>query len=473
MQRSKLAERLRAFRIISDDGGQVLILSAVCMAVIFGFLALAIDVGQLQYAKRSLQMVADAAALAAGLEIRVCGTLTNCPAMQTAAQSALVENGYSGSTFVTHCGTVAATGLTLVLNSPPCALGTADPNTGKTNYVEVVLSKPQPTYFARVLGYSSVVIRARAESAHILGGPCIYALDPTGSGAIAITAGLGFKSTCAMVDESSSSSALTCLIGLVSAPRISVTGGTSGLLCGSAPAPITGVPVPSPADPLAYLPAPPRATDPCPTVATGSPYSGSPKAVTILVGLGSNIVFNPGVYCGGISITAGLLTSVTFNPGIYILKDGPGPLGALVPSSGLTITVSALSSVTGTGVTFYNSGTSGSFSITVPAALGLTTFNLSAPTSGQYGGVLFFQAHGDTATGTFLVSLLQGSKLQGAIYMPDAQVSYGVTAVAASYNILVAKDIQFTAPILSTFGSDYSTLVNGSPINGDTAALVQ
>jgi Flp pilus assembly protein TadG len=470
MQRRKVMGDLRAPGFISDDGGQVLLLSAVCMAVLFGFLALAIDVGQLQHAKRNLQMVADAAALAAGLEIRVCGTLTNCPAMQSAAQSAVVENGYSGSTFVTHCGAVAATGLTLVLNSPPCALGTTDPNSGKTNYVEVVLSKPQPTYFARILGFSNVVIRARAESAHVLGGPCIYALDPTGSGAIAITAGLGLRSTCAIVDESNSSSALTCLIGLVSAPRISVTGGTSGLLCGSAPAPITGVPVPSPADPMAYLPAPPRATDPCPTAATGSPYSGSPKAVTILLGLGSNIVFNPGVYCGGISIAAGLLTNIKFNPGIYILKDGPGLLGA---TSGLTITVSALSSITGTGVTFYHSGTSGNISINVPAALGLTTFNLSAPTSGQYAGVLFFQAHGDAAPGTFLVSLVQSSKLEGAIYMPDATVAYGVAAVSASYNILVAKDIQFTAPILSTFGSDYSTLVNGSPINGDAAALVQ
>jgi hypothetical protein len=187
--------------------------------------------------------------------------------------------------------------------------------------------------------------------------------------------------------------------------------------------------------------------------------------------LGGNLVFNPGVYCGGISITAALLSNITFNPGTYILTDGPGFLG--VTQGGLTITLSLLSNIQATGVTFYNTGTVGSISITAPAALSLSNFNMSAPTSGQYAGVLFFQDPADTATGTFLVSLAQGSVMDGAIYLPSATVSYGVGAISSNYTILVAKDINFNVAVLSTFGNNYSSLSNGSPLDANLAVLVE
>jgi hypothetical protein len=125
---------------------------------------------------------------------------------------------------------------------------------------------------------------------------------------------------------------------------------------------------------------------------------------------------------------------------------------------------------------FYNEGNGGSFSITAtPTLAGLSNFSLSAPTAGEYGGVLFFQAHGVSNTGTFLANLLQGSQMVGGIYMPNALVSYGVGAVSAANgcNFLVADRIQFTAQILSTISNNYSTLENGSPLGGDTSALVQ
>lgn len=271
----------------------------------------------------------------------------------------------------------------------------------------------------------------------------------------------------------------------MSAPFVHVTGGTAGLLCGLNSPVTTNVPLPSPTDPLAYLPPPPHADDPnCGSGLSGSTYNGSQTQVN-LVSLLSNITFNPGVYCGGISLTGSILANVTFTPGIYILRNGqgilPGLPGLSIPvpgltTSGLTITIAALSSISGQGVMFYNEGDAGSFSLTAtPPLLGLSNFNLSAPTSGEYGGILFFQAHGVTNTGTFLVSLLQGSSMNGGIYMPDALVSYGVgvLSTAHTYNFLVSDRIQFTAQILSTFGNDYSTLESGSPLNGDASALVE
>jgi hypothetical protein len=66
-----------------------------------------------------------------------------------------------------------------------------------------------------------------------------------------------------------------------------------------------------------------------------------------------------------------------------------------------------------------------------------------------------------------------GSGLTGAIYEPSATVTYGVSALSSTYNILVAEDIDFLSGIDSTFGNDYSTLESGSPLNGDNVMLVQ
>jgi hypothetical protein len=181
------------------------------------------------------------------------------------------------------------------------------------------------------------------------------------------------------------------------------------------------------------------------------------------------------VYCGGISITAALASNIKFNPGTYILKDGPGLLG--ITSGGLNITLNLLSSITGNGVTFYNEGTQGSISVVEPLSggslLSLSNVSLSAPTSGTYAGILFFQAHGSTSTGVFVANLINNSKLEGAIYLPDADVSYGVSAVSSAYNILVAKDIHLNVAIASSFGNDYSSLPGGSPLNGNNVFLVQ
>jgi hypothetical protein len=468
---------VRSIRHLRDDSGQVLLVVALCMVVLIGFVGLAVDVGYLRYEKRRLQVAADAAALAGALEVRVCGSTNNCPAMQAAAKNALQENGYSGATVVTNCSGSAGSGLTLMLNNPTCLVAT-DPNRTKMNYVEARVSETAPSYFGRVLGFSGFHISARAEAARGLGGPCIYALNPTAAGALNITAALGFQVKCGIVVESSSPAAVACLIGIgISAPEIRVTGGTAGLLCASNPAPVTGVARPTPADPLAYLPPPPAANDACGT-GGGSVYNGSATPVNLVVPLGANITFNPGVYCGGISITAALLSTIKFNPGIYVLRNGnatilgiPGPT-----QSGLTVTVGLLSNITANGVMFYNQGNAGSFSITAtPALLGLSAFNLTAPTSGQYGGVLFFQAHGVTNTGTFLANLLQGSKLDGFIYMPDALVTYGVGAIASasSYSGIVADRIQFTGQVLSTVANDQSTLQSGTPLNGDASVMVQ
>jgi Putative Flp pilus-assembly TadE/G-like len=462
--------RLTSYAEKSEDGSILVMtaLSLVAMIVILGF---AIDVGHVRLVQRNLQRAADAAAVAAALEDRHCTNASDCSTMQSAAQSALTENGMTATSTLTNCSGTAGDGITMTLNDPPCEIST-DPNQGKSNYAEVVLSQKVPAFFASMVGVPNFTVTARAEAARGTSGPCIYALDPSGP-AITILAGVIVTSRCPVVDESASSDALTCVVGaFLYAPRISVTGDDAGLLCLAHSQPQTHVPVPTPADPLGYLSAPSNANASCGT-STTSPYFGSSSAVN--VGLTGNAVFNPGVYCGGISITASVLSNITFNPGTYILRDSTGFLG--ITTGGLNMTLSALSNISGSGVTFYNEGPTRGFTVAEPVSGGsivsLSNISLSAPTSGNYQGILFFQAHGTTAPALFLANLVSSSKLEGAIYVPDGSVNYGVSAISSAYNILVAKDINLTVAVASSFGNDYSSLQNGSPIQGNDVALVQ
>lgn len=462
---------MKNIRICKEESGAILTVTALSLVLILSILGFGVDVGHLLFVKRSMQNAVDAAALAAALEARACSGTSACTAMQAAAQNALTENGFTATTVLTNCTGTAGTGVTLTLNNPPCAIS-GDPNSGKTNYAEVMVSQPVPTYFANLMGLHSVTITTRAEAARGLGGPCIYALNPTGP-AITILAGIIVKSRCPIVDESTSSNALSCVIGaFLYAPRISVSGGSQSLLCLAASQPQTYMPTPVPADPLAYLPAPSTANDACGT-STSSPYYGSSSPVNIT--LGGNVVFNPGVYCGGISLTAALLSTIKFNPGIYILKDHTGFLG--VTQGGLNITLNELTSITGNGVMFYNEGSQGSLMVVEPVSggslLSLSNVSLSAPTTGTYAGILFFQAHGSTPSAVFVANLINNSKLEGAIYLPDGDVSYGVSAISSAYNILVAKDIHLNVAVGSVFGDDYSSLPGGSPLSGNNVSLVQ
>lgn len=468
---------------LRDDSGQVLVIAALFMVVLIAFVGLAVDIGSIRYEQRRLQTAADATALAAALEVRVCGSTSNCDAMQAAVRNAMVESGYSSSLVITNCAT-PGTALTVMVNNPTCLVSNlinSDPAKPRLNYVETQVSEVAPLYFSRVFGLSGFSIKARAQAARGVGGPCLYALNPNASGALNIAVGVGFKANCDVVVESSSPTSVNCLVGLgVQAPAVQVspTGGGASLLClGSTH--VTQAPVPVPADPLAYLPVPSNASASCGTK-SGNVYNGSPSPVTLVLPLLGNYTFNPGVYCGGISITASVLSTVTFNPGTYIMSNYQGPkvLGITPPptSNGFVITIGALSTIQGNGIMIYNQSNNG-ISLTLPSLpLGLSNFALSAPTSGTYGGILFWQAKSITNTGTFVApAVLSGQQLNGIIYEPGATVSYAVPLIstAGSYNGIVADKLQFNATVLSTFSNDFSSLQSGSPLGGDHSELMQ
>jgi Flp pilus assembly protein TadG len=449
--------------LIRSEDGSVTVLTAVSLIAVLGMMGLAIDVGQIRLAKQRLQMVADAAALAGALELSQCGGTANCSAMNTAAQAALTENSLTGSTVLNHCAPSSTTILTVTVNNGPCALA-SDPHNGNTSYVEVVISQPQPTYFASVLGINSILIKTRAEAARAGGNTCMYALDPSGPGALTVELlAAVYSPGCGIMVESTSGSAISCLLGSITAPKISVVGGVPFFsLCAYSPPASTGSI--SPGDPLAYLPTP--AIPACGTShSIAATHHGSDAKLVISA---TSSLYPDAAYCGGIVIAPG--ANVTFMPGTYVLKSTKSTDGGLQIELG--------TSVSGSGVTFYNVGPKGgvNFSWTSFTIGGV---NLTAPTSGTYSGVLFFQDAGDADQATIEGTTSLNTVLQGTYYFPNAKVLFALDGYV-SYSILVAKDIDFLALTLAgntvkpgaNNSYDFSSLSNGSPAHDGTGAVL-
>ena len=62
-------------RFVKDESGQALVMTAVSMSLLMGFLALAVDVGMLFRERRQMQIAADAAAAAAALDLKYNGSV--------------------------------------------------------------------------------------------------------------------------------------------------------------------------------------------------------------------------------------------------------------------------------------------------------------------------------------------------------------------------------------------------------------
>ncbi len=212
-------------KLLRDESGQVLVLTVVCMGGL-GFMAPAIDVGQLLYTKRQFQTVADATAHAAALEIQQCGGTANCAAMQNAAKSAVTENGLASFTVLKQCAATSGTGFAAVVNNDPCTLSANDPNYNDTRYAEAVVSQERPTIFARIPGVNPVTVAARSEAGLAPPQFCLDVLNPTARGALLMNGNATLNANCGIIVDSSAS--MTLLVNghdTLSATAIHVYGG--------------------------------------------------------------------------------------------------------------------------------------------------------------------------------------------------------------------------------------------------------
>lgn len=424
---------------LNDESGQALVLAAVGMVVILSFGALAIDAGQLHYMQSKLQAAADAAAIAGALEISYCGVTKDCTAMQTAAKAALTENGFTGSTLYTQCAT-AGSGLTITVNNGPCALGstTKDPNYGSASYVEVVVTQPQPTYFARLVGVSSVNITVRAEAGLGNSPDCLFLstgnTSTSANNALLVNGNATMNASCDIIDDAGGSSAAIFNGGdTITSTGLYIHGGDINNGNNTLnPSPTTHAAAVS--DPLSYL---------TPPSAGSCTYSNE-----VINSGGGTVTLNPGTYCGGLIINGS--ATVSFNAGTYIMQ------GNMIVNGG--------DNISGTGLMFYFS--SGSLTMN-----GSSAANLVAPTTGTYAGILIYQNPSDSST--IILNGQSNSVWQGTVYATGANLTINGGGNAAAYTILDTRSMTVNGSVTFNMGADYSSLPGGSPAKGGTAVLAE
>jgi Flp pilus assembly protein TadG len=159
-------------RAARDESGQALVLVAITMVVLLGFVGLAIDVGNAYFTQRELQKAADAAALAGALE------LPDQAAATTVAQQYGAADGEKNEATLVKDSTAEVT--TRCVASLGCL-----PSRGvTTNIISVKETADVPTFFAKLFGVDSFTVSARATACS----PCaskpldiMVVLDRTGS----------------------------------------------------------------------------------------------------------------------------------------------------------------------------------------------------------------------------------------------------------------------------------------------------
>jgi hypothetical protein len=414
----------------------------------FGLIGLAVDLGWMEFVKRSAQTAADAAAMAAMLQFQstsysstftcgVGGVICQAP---TSCNPTPGNYLHSGCTYAQLNGFSSAGRQYVTLESgtgvPPTAAGV----NSSAYWITARVNQSVPQLFSAAVGNANGLVSARATAALAPAKNCIYVMDPAGNNALDMSGTPNLIVSCGVYINSTSA---TALYGngtpILSATEINIVGNYNfggGTLNPDPPS--TGVA--QQPDPLANLPAP--------TVGAGCDYTN------YSISGGAVLTLNPGIYCGGIFVGS---ATVTFGPGMYILKGG-----------GLR-TQNANSHLLGTGVTFYNT-----YDATHPYAgfdiKASSTATLVAPVAGTYAGILIMEDRSIPA-GTYTDNFGGGAAaaFTGVIYGPKSTMNFYGNAALTAYTIIVSYRLSMVGT--TAINNDYSTLPTGNPIK--VTALVE
>jgi hypothetical protein len=440
-------------------------LTILCLALLVGVTALVIDGGTLMEARRHVQAVADAAALA-GAEDLYANYLSNqgYDSSGTAQNSALVTASANGFTNGDQ-SSVTVTVRTLPTSSETYQGG---PNAGQTippGYVEVLVQYNASHLFSGVFGsgYSPIYARAVARGQCTFLNPNgslnpngVMALNLTSDGALTVGAGGLTVSGTIQINSSSSSpiaasSKVTATQFILNPAMANSGGGGGGLLgaisqvlgsvlsllfgpSGSAANIVTSPPAP---DPLRFLPPPPRP----PTVRSNA---------KLIIPPGTTAELHPGVYKDGIQISGSFFAPTTVM--LHANDDGTPNIYYLDGQNGLQVsgfvTIALTPNATAAGVMIYNNWSDSDDSISINLGL-FGDITLVPPASGLYRGLCIFQKRGTPLPGgagppVTLSTMLGTPKVTGTIYAAYASV---LLATDASNNVMCSQVIADTVSI--------------------------
>ena len=413
---------IRAF--LRDQTGSALVMFPAFILVAAGLASLAVDMGHLYSLNSKLQNTADAAVLAA------VGDLPD----EDAARATAVDLATKNMSVAEH-GTVLAN-ADVVTGNWDTGTRTFTPAGDPINAVRVVTRRSQANgnaaglFFARILGFNQVDVETTAIASSQGGGDfCVIALDPSADDALRVSGNAEVTLGCSAQVNSTDNRAIRVSGGgaCLTASSIYVAGDTQGNCIN--PTADTGM-APM-ADPLDYL---------VPPTDNGCDYN-------TLVEVTVDTILSPGVYCGGIDINGGPI--VDFLPGEYIIKG-----------AGISITGNGV--MTGDEVMFYlDPSTTGILPDELQSVhlAGTTQITLSAPTSGAYKDVLFYQ---DANSPPDLIAVFNGGadlELNGVLYFPNNPVRFSGNGDPGGATSIIGRTVTFTGnanlgsnPLTKTFG---------------------
>jgi Flp pilus assembly protein TadG len=392
-----------------SERGQVLPMVAICLAVLMGFGAMSIDAGYVEYRQRQQQNAADAAAIGGAQQLVYdgCG--------DSSAASAAADNDAANAGFATG-GSV-----TVTPNNPPASGPYANNNCA----VQVTITNTRTqTFLSRVFGWANGMPETTSATAEVTDNrnpPCINVLGSTAtsnfSGAtVDADCGININNT-ANFDNAR-----------VTAPSIGYAGATPTE---------TGATF-SKATPAKMLPV----ADPCPEIAGCAWLTANTPSTTNC----QNYTGSKGTVPQGCYNSLNLQNAnVTFS-GTYVLNGTSNFNGANITGNGVTIYVTANGS---------------------PPDFNGAMVSLSAPSSGDSEGVLYYQVAANTKNPNFNGGCMPS--FSGLIYAPGAPgVAMNGTGGDNYYAPIVVGGIDTTQGTTSNFGAPPA---NGSLIK--EAVLVQ
>ncbi len=352
---------------------------------------LVLDGGEVASQYRTSQNAADAAALAAAYQITIGHQES---AATTQANLAAQQVG------------VATSDLTLqYLDSS----GHSTSTSGSVSTVTATIRHSFPTLFLPIMGIDSASIAASA-TVSLNGVSCVVCvMNPSASGALAISGNNTKLSLSGGVVAAASTSSSAITVGnngnqLNGGQGVYVVGGVSAPAGAVTPTPTK---VTSVADPLSSVPVP--------SVSGVQTCSSSPC--------------NPGIY-SSLSFSGG---TWTLNPGTYVVAGGSFSVsgGATVTGSGVTIYLAC--SAYPTNCTPGQAGATASLSGNSSSSI-----TLSAPTSGTYSGIAIFSDRNNT--GSITVGGQGTLNLTGTIYAMSGPMTLGGGASGSTFNARVITD---------------------------------
>jgi hypothetical protein len=387
----------------------MLIFVCLSLSVLFAAIGLSVDLGYAYMIKVNAQTAADSAAQAAaryasqngitcGAGGLTCNSTYTCANPPVTPPVTALEAGclYAKANGFLNTGNQT---VSLIANNttPPNEAG----NTSPALWVQARVTQTANNSFLYLAGFHSGSVASQAVAGVSVIPPiaCIYVLSLTAAQALSVTGSSSITgSGCGIYVNSSNSSSAIYDTGSSS---VDTTGGGKIYMVSGGFADVTGSSTISPTPTIAPPAADPFINLPAPTVPTTCDQTN------YSIGNANTATLSPGTYCGG--ITVGGAAVVTLNPGMYILNGG-----GFNNSNGGT--------VNGSGVTFFLTGQHGRTAAGM-SLQGNSYTNVSAPSSGTYQGVLFYQDRSIT----YAAGNAEGNSAHldatGTLYFPTTSLS--------------------------------------------------